>query len=321
MSTQKTYKTGIIKFDEFCKKHKIINPLPVDQRLLCYYITYLAQRGLADSTIRVYLSALKHHHIAYDIPEPDRTKMPKLKLVDSGVRRTKARTPKTNPPPCYPWHPETDLQTLVLIMTWLWNHHAMVRKHLVLLRFLQAGRTPQSYTNTKYDASSHLSFEDVAVDSHSSPDLPTLVARKSGDFLINRKKPWRLILETWRSDFRNINSISKKIKKKNQSTSITNGMRCIHWEMCQILCSWSGKIVLNKGPKWSAVARGKLCCTRKFITITSALITSSLVDDSWKNFETDGWLFVDLSSFLCVAVIQWSFTSFRAWWPQLMVLL
>ena len=88
------YKTGTKKFDEFCKKHKIINPMPVDQRLLCYYITYLAQQGLADSTIRVYLSALRHHHIAYDIPEPDRTKMPKLKLVDSGIRRTKARTPK-----------------------------------------------------------------------------------------------------------------------------------------------------------------------------------------------------------------------------------
>ena len=99
-STHKTYKTGIKKFDKFCKKHKITNPLPVDQRLLCYYITYLAQQGMADSTIRVYLSALRHHHIAYDIPEPDCTKMPKLKLVNSGIRRTKDS--KTNPPPCYP---------------------------------------------------------------------------------------------------------------------------------------------------------------------------------------------------------------------------
>ena len=93
-STHKTYKTGIKKFDEFCKKHKIINPLPVDIGLLCYYITYPAQQDLADSTTRVYLSALRHHHIAYDILEPHCTKMPKLKLVDSGIRRTKARTLK-----------------------------------------------------------------------------------------------------------------------------------------------------------------------------------------------------------------------------------
>ena len=33
-STHKMYKTGMMKFDEFCKQHKIINPLPVDQRLL-----------------------------------------------------------------------------------------------------------------------------------------------------------------------------------------------------------------------------------------------------------------------------------------------
>ena len=98
-STLKTYKTGIKKFDEFCKKHKITNPLPVDQRWLCYYNTYLAQQGMADSTIRVYPSALRHHHI-YDIPEPDRTKMPNLKLVDSAIRRIKDS--KTNPPPCYP---------------------------------------------------------------------------------------------------------------------------------------------------------------------------------------------------------------------------
>ena len=44
-STHKTYKTGIKKFDEFCKKHKIINPLPVDQRLLCYYISGPARFG------------------------------------------------------------------------------------------------------------------------------------------------------------------------------------------------------------------------------------------------------------------------------------
>ena len=62
--------------------------------MLCYYIMYLAEQGLADSTIRVYLSALRHQHIAYDILEPDPNKMPTLKLVDSGIRRTKTRTLK-----------------------------------------------------------------------------------------------------------------------------------------------------------------------------------------------------------------------------------
>lgn len=40
----------------------------------------------------------------------------------------------------------------------------------------------------------------------------------------------------------------------------------------------SGNISLNNGPKWSAVAIGRLCCTRKLATITSALITFLLVE-------------------------------------------
>ena len=158
------------KFDEFCKKHKIINPLPVDQRLLCYYNTYLAQQGLADSTIRVYLSALRHHHIAYDIPEPDRTKVPKLKLVDSGIRRTKTKTPKQIRLPVTPdilrqvykhWYSSRhDYETIMLWST----------STLCFFGFFRLGEL-LSPINTKYDASSHLSFEDVAVDSHSSPSL------------------------------------------------------------------------------------------------------------------------------------------------------
>ena len=36
----------------------------------------------------------------------------------------------------------------------------------------------------------------------------------------------------------------------------------------------SGKLFLKSGPRCAAVAIGKLCYTRKFVTITSAFITS-----------------------------------------------
>ena len=36
----------------------------------------------------------------------------------------------------------------------------------------------------------------------------------------------------------------------------------------------SGKIVLKSGPRWHAVAIGKLCCIKKFVTTTSAFMTS-----------------------------------------------
>ena len=118
----------------------------------------------------MYLSALRHHHIAYDILEPDRTKMPKLKLVDSGIRRTKARTPKQIRLPVTPdilrqvykhWYSsQHDYETIML-----WSVST-----LCFFGFFRLGEL-LSPTNTKYDASSHLSFGDVAVDSHSSPSL------------------------------------------------------------------------------------------------------------------------------------------------------
>jgi len=38
----------------------------------------------------------------------------------------------------------------------------------------------------------------------------------------------------------------------------------------------------------------------KKVTITSAFITFSLVEDSWKSFETEGWLVTVLSNLVCV---------------------
>ena len=36
----------------------------------------------------------------------------------------------------------------------------------------------------------------------------------------------------------------------------------------------SGKMVLNNGPKWSAVANDRLCLARKPVTLTSAALIS-----------------------------------------------
>lgn len=46
---------------------------------------------------------------------------------------------------------------------------------------------------------------------------------------------------------------------------------------------WSNfAIALNKGPRWSAVAMGRLCWTRKLVTITSAFVTLlSVLDSPW----------------------------------------
>ena len=67
-----------------------IQPLPVNQQTLCYYVAYLAKHNLSPATIKFYLSALWHQHIASNVPELDRAKMQKLKIVRIGITHVSA---------------------------------------------------------------------------------------------------------------------------------------------------------------------------------------------------------------------------------------
>ena len=78
----------------------ISDPLPVSQSVLCQFISYLAVSGLAYGTIKTYLAAVRHLQISMDLPEPQAVPMPKLALVERGIRRVKAResTPRARLP-------------------------------------------------------------------------------------------------------------------------------------------------------------------------------------------------------------------------------
>ena len=85
--TRKTYQAGIKNFNNFCSAYNITNQL---QSLLCSYITYLAKSGLAYSSIKTYLSAVRHLQISHRLAAPDLVAMPKLSLVERGIRRAKS---------------------------------------------------------------------------------------------------------------------------------------------------------------------------------------------------------------------------------------
>ena len=81
-STRRTYQSGINRFYKFCTTYQIPTPLPVTQSTLCYFISALARDGLAYSTIKSYLSAVRYLHILHNLPEPRSIPMPKLSLVE-----------------------------------------------------------------------------------------------------------------------------------------------------------------------------------------------------------------------------------------------
>ena len=82
----------------FCAKFGVTNPFLVSQALLCYYVAHLANSGLAYQTIKTYLAAVRHEQIAKGLPEPKQlTSMPKLKVVENGVRKKRALDQPSRP--------------------------------------------------------------------------------------------------------------------------------------------------------------------------------------------------------------------------------
>ena len=96
-STRRTYQAGINRFILFCNTYHICHPLPVTQSLLCFYVSHLANAGLSYSSIKTYLSTVRYLQVANGLPEPRASSMPKLDLVERGIRRVKSLQPGGRP--------------------------------------------------------------------------------------------------------------------------------------------------------------------------------------------------------------------------------
>lgn len=82
-STAKVYNKAQKDFLEFCHTFSLV-PVPVSENTLLLYIANLNRRGLAGSSMQVYLSAVRNLHSINGKPEPD-VRTPKLKLALKAV--------------------------------------------------------------------------------------------------------------------------------------------------------------------------------------------------------------------------------------------
>ena len=102
-STKKSYKSAKRRYHSFCTVHNI-NPLPVCEQSLSRYAASLANEGLAHTSIKCYMSAVRHLHIEEGWGDPKLNCMPKLELVMRGIKRVQGR--KHKPSPRQPITPE-----------------------------------------------------------------------------------------------------------------------------------------------------------------------------------------------------------------------
>jgi hypothetical protein len=90
VSTQKTYRSQLRRFLQFCLDFKC-SPIPVSQETLVAYVAYLA-RSLSASSIPNYLNVIRILHLEAGLPNPLEGNF-ELNMLKRGIKREKGVPP------------------------------------------------------------------------------------------------------------------------------------------------------------------------------------------------------------------------------------
>ena len=69
----------------------MFSPLPTSENLLCRYVSALANDNLHHGTIKCYLAAIRHLHIAEGFGDPGICSMARLEQVLKGIKAAQAK--------------------------------------------------------------------------------------------------------------------------------------------------------------------------------------------------------------------------------------
>lgn len=77
------------RYIHFCVDQNL-SPVPTSEEQLCQYVSYLAIANLSHNTIKCYMSAIRHLHVAEGAGDPQISKMPRQVL--RGIKLVQARS-------------------------------------------------------------------------------------------------------------------------------------------------------------------------------------------------------------------------------------
>ncbi len=171
-STRRSYESAQKRFSSFCTSHNLPS-FPVTQHTLCLYVAFLYEQDLAQSTIKCYLSSVRHLQISKGFPDPFSSPFPQLQLLLRGIKVCRGLQGRNCPTRKLPITPFILRQFKKL---WLPHQHDY---HYVMLwavccccffGFFRSGElTVPSFAS--YDVASHLGPQDISVDNATNPSL------------------------------------------------------------------------------------------------------------------------------------------------------
>ena len=169
-STRRTYRSAVNRFSAFCSMHAVHDVFPVSEQLLCYFVAALGEQGLAPATISTYLAAVRHAQVVRGLPEPRQSSsLPRLRLLQSGVRRERVQS---GSPPSRPRLPITPhiLRQIRSALCPLEGDSLMVwaAAAACFFGFFRAGELTVPAAAV-FDPTRHLAWGDVSVDQGRPP--------------------------------------------------------------------------------------------------------------------------------------------------------
>ena len=86
-STMKSYYAGQSRYHQFCQQLRV-TAIPTSGRVLLLFIAHLAKEGIAHTTIKVYLAAIRHLHVSVGMHQTYNLQLsPYLELVMKGIKK------------------------------------------------------------------------------------------------------------------------------------------------------------------------------------------------------------------------------------------
>ena len=178
-STVKSYASAKSRFVQFC--HNINQPcIPVSETLLCLYVSHLANENVSASSIKSYLSAIRHLQISGGYQDPHIGDMPRLSQVLRGIKIAQSKQ-MTGSRPRLPITP-----TILRQLKKSWEASASDGDTIMMwaaattcfFGFLRVGEMTAP-SHQAYDPSTHLSFKDLALDNVKNPTIMELHLKAS----------------------------------------------------------------------------------------------------------------------------------------------
>ena len=165
-STKKSYQSGANRYIRFCSLFGI-TPYPTSEWSLSYFVGYLFQEGLSASTVKGYLSAVRHAQISLGLGDPKMGDMPQLKYQIKGLRKLSSGRQQSRLPITIDIlrHLRSSWEKFPVLVdgTMLW-----VACCMCFFGFLRSGEIVVP-ADSAYDGAIHLSAGNVHVDNTTDP--------------------------------------------------------------------------------------------------------------------------------------------------------